>query len=149
MLVKNQDMFAFHKLEPEEVIFEGSEGVIYQCKASELAETKLDPLAEHSRDIVMQINANYPDEINSMCLEYGGLPTTEAFIMSIDRLGFDILGKAIIENKPQWVEFRVPMEREISDPRIYLQQLQKSLQELREDAIKAAAVVNEEAKPSK
>jgi glycerol kinase len=62
-----------------------SSGAVEQYLGSDYVRAAVDPIARQSRSILDKINAQYQQELKTLCLEYGDVAVDEVFIMGLDR----------------------------------------------------------------
>lgn len=65
-----------------------------------------------------------------LCREYGDVEVSEAMVIGVDRLGFDILGR-VADSPNQWQEFRMPLDKSVEDIEEYRGFLEQACQEVR------------------
>eukprot|EP01121_Diplochlamys_sp_Union-15-3_P012805 TRINITY_DN3888_c0_g2_i2.p1 TRINITY_DN3888_c0_g2~~TRINITY_DN3888_c0_g2_i2.p1 ORF type:complete len:102 (+),score=13.88 TRINITY_DN3888_c0_g2_i2:134-439(+) len=88
---------------------------------------KSDPISKFARPIVERINSTSQSDINLMCKEFAQKTVTNAFIFSLDRKGFDVMG----QEEAGWYEFRFPWEHPIEDLVDYKYRLETFVKEMR------------------
>lgn len=62
-----------------------SSGAVEQYLASDYFRAPIDPMAQHSRPILDNVNSKFSEELKLLCLEYGEVEVSEVFVMSLDR----------------------------------------------------------------
>lgn len=77
-----------------------------------------------SEELLKNINQKFGEELKLMCKLYGDIQVSRAFVFSIDRRGFDMVGYMIGTN--EWRRFRVPFDEEI----LNIQDYKKKINEL-------------------
>lgn len=70
-----------------------------------------------------------------LCLEYGDVEVSEAMVIGVDRLGFDILGR-LASTSNHWQEFRMPLDRSVEDLEDYRGFMEQALKSVRKAALK-------------
>lgn len=95
-------------------------------------DAKVDPIAKSSRDMIEEVNEKYSQELRMLCREYGDIEVQDAIMFGADRLGFDILG----HDETNWHEFRMPLEKEVTDIEEYRDFVSRACHEVRKVAYK-------------
>lgn len=95
----------------------------------------MDPIAKNGRELVEDLNSKYASELKMLCHEYGDVVVSEAIVIGLDRLGFDILGR-VANNPNQWQEFRMPLDKSVEDIEEYREFLEQACKEVRKVAHK-------------
>eukprot|EP01128_Nolandella_sp_AFSM9_P000493 TRINITY_DN10651_c0_g1_i1.p1 TRINITY_DN10651_c0_g1~~TRINITY_DN10651_c0_g1_i1.p1 ORF type:complete len:328 (+),score=86.55 TRINITY_DN10651_c0_g1_i1:68-985(+) len=130
LLEKEKDVFSYFEFVPESVHFMKSDGEMYNIETQDFLQSPEDPIAPHSRPLLVAANHDHPAEIRQLCKKYGGVVTEESFVYGMDHLGLDIMGKE--ESSGNWMEFRLPWEKPIRDVGEYAAQIKQTAKELRE-----------------
>jgi hypothetical protein len=133
--LRDRDLFHFYSLFPVDVFYVLSTSELDQFRGKDFCDAKVDPIAKDSRELVDDLNSKYQDELKLLCHEYGDVEVSEAMVIGVDRLGFDILGRvASAEN--QWQEFRMPLDKSVEDIEEYREFLEQACKEVRKVAYK-------------
>ncbi len=82
--------FAYYRLEVAAAYFIGGFGVMGWISAEEYARAAVDPLAEAAAGIMEHMNADHADALRRIAEHFGGEPSEEARMISVDRLGFHV-----------------------------------------------------------
>jgi putative heme iron utilization protein len=82
--------FAYRRLEVSSVYFIGGFGVMGWVTAEEYAGARPDPLAETAPEIIRHMNTDHPDALLLIARWVAGEGAAEAFITTVDRLGFHL-----------------------------------------------------------
>lgn len=115
--------------------FIASTSEIDQFRGKDFIDAKVDPIAKDSRELVDDINSNYEAELKMLCLEYGDVEVSEAMVIGVDRLGFDILGR-LASASNHWQEFRMPLDRSVEDLEDYRGFMEQALKDVRKAALR-------------
>jgi len=75
---------------------------------------KPDPLAPFAGRVLSHMNDDHADSITAMVQHYVGVPTKDAKIVSLDRLGMTVLATIKIASGGS-AKIRVPFPREVTD----------------------------------
>lgn len=95
----------------------------------------VDPIARDGRELIDDLNSKYAAELRMLCHEYGDVKVSEALVIGLDRLGFDILGQ-IADQPNHWQEFRMPLDNSVEDIEEYRAFLEQACKEVRKVAHK-------------
>jgi putative heme iron utilization protein len=82
--------FAYRRLEVTSVYFIGGFGVMGWVPALEYTQARPDPLAGTAQEIIQHMNADHADALLLIARRFTGEAATEAFMTSVDRLGFHL-----------------------------------------------------------
>ena len=115
--------------------FSNSTQEIDQFKGADFSSAKVDPIARDGRELVEDLNSKFASELRMLCLEYGDVEVSEAMVIGVDRLGFDILGH--IKDQPNhWQEFRMPLDNSVEDIEEYRSFIENACKDVRKVALK-------------
>ena len=106
-----QDFF-FYRLDVIDVYYVGGFGVMGWVAASDYAQAKSDPLAEHKRDIMQHMNADHKDALILIAKRFAGIDAQQAEMTAVDRLGFHLR----LKTQDGMKGTRIAFPREVSDP---------------------------------
>ncbi|GFY83613.1 hypothetical protein Acr_03g0003870 [Actinidia rufa] len=120
--------------------FVDSNGGTHEVDLEHVAASKADPLSPFSSSLIDGINQSEMRRraLILFCITYLNRNAKDAFMLSVDRKGFDVLGKVLgpvkIDGSPeyQWKEFRFTFKEEARD----LESLCRQLVEMEEEALK-------------
>ncbi|HUB33962.1 MAG TPA: DUF2470 domain-containing protein [Bryobacteraceae bacterium] len=103
--------FDYYRLEVEGVYFIGGFGVMGWVPADEYAAAEPDPLAAIAPGIIRHVNADHPDALRRIVAQQTGNTPDEAYMTSVDRLGFHLR----LKNGDEVHERRIAFPREVRD----------------------------------
>ena len=104
--------FSFHRLDVVDVYYVGGFGVMGWVSASDYDQAQPDPLADTATGILQHMNADHKDALVLLARTFAGIPSLEATMTAVDRLGFHVRLKT--ENGMKGV--RIAFLREVSNP---------------------------------
>ncbi|XP_011624077.1 uncharacterized protein LOC18436052 isoform X1 [Amborella trichopoda] len=115
-------------------------GVSHEVDLVDVRASKTDPLSPFTEKLIDGINQSQARRRALMlfCFVYLNANARDAFMLSVDRKGFDILGKvsgAVSKDRfgeYEWKEFRIPFPEEVGDIESFCQKLV----EMEEEAVK-------------
>uniref|UniRef100_A0A7N2MGT0 Uncharacterized protein n=1 Tax=Quercus lobata TaxID=97700 RepID=A0A7N2MGT0_QUELO len=121
-------------------MFIDGNGGTYEVDLEDIESSKADPLAPFSAKLIDGINQNEARRRALMlfCFEFLNANARDAYMLSIDRKGFDVLGKVPSpllkdgSSQYQWKEFRFTLKEEASDVENFCHQLV----EMEEESVK-------------
>jgi putative heme iron utilization protein len=82
--------FAFYRMEIVDVYFVGGFGVMGWISVADYGVSQPDPLAGAAAGIIQHMNADHTDALILMTQAFAGITASEAFMTSVDRLGFHV-----------------------------------------------------------
>ena len=82
--------FGFFRLRPVEVYYVGGFGVMGWVTAEDYSKASPDPLAEAAAGILTHMNADHVEAMLLLARHHSALQATEASMISVDRLGFNL-----------------------------------------------------------
>lgn len=159
--LKDREIFHFYAMEPKDVFYvlryalplspppfpialspdfhltsaTDSTQEIDQFKGHDFMDAKVDPISRDGRELIEDLNSKFAAELRLLCHEYGEVEVSEALVIGIDRLGFDILGQ--IKDQPlHWQEFRMPLDNSVEDIEEYRAFVENACKEVRKVAHK-------------
>lgn len=123
----------FFEFKPDDIHYVDSCGEYLHFLAKDYEKCPVDPLARYTKsviDTVTQSRQGLVQDLIQLCARCAEEPMniTDAFILSVDRLGFNLLACEEREGEePAWVEIRLPLGRSVRDVPEYLAELNKIL----------------------
>lgn len=108
------DLFAFYRMEVEDIYFVGGYGVVAQwVDKAEYSRGEPDPIAADAGRIVGEVNAGRSEELRALCAVFLGLQDAEKVtMMGLDRLGFDL---RVRDAAGKIREYRVAFREEVEN----------------------------------
>jgi heme iron utilization protein len=86
----NFDDFSFYRMEVLDVYYVGGFGVMGWVQAPVYHEARPDPLSDVAAGIIEHMNADHKDAMVLLAKAFAGIESQEAFMTSVDRLGFHL-----------------------------------------------------------
>jgi len=118
VLKEDLSSFKFFHLKIDDLHFVNTVGEYTHIVVPDYLSCKVDPLAKHTKKIIDQISSEFSqtDMINlcTNCSDFTNI--TDAFILSVDRLGVSLMA---CEGSDEWVEMRMPFDRVVTDLKEY------------------------------
>ncbi|XP_015876978.1 uncharacterized protein LOC107413528 [Ziziphus jujuba] len=139
-LVEGDETYMIYKFNPRSCIFIEGNGGTHEVDLEDMDASKADRLAPFSAKLIDGINQSEARRRGLMlfCLSYLKANVKDAYMVSIDRKGFDVLGKVpgpVLKDgfgQYQWKEFRFSLKEEARDVEKFCRQLV----EMEEEAVK-------------
>lgn len=139
-LLEGDENYVVYKFNLRSSMFIDGNGGTYEVDLEDIQTSKADPLAPFSARLIDGINQNVARRRALMlfCFEFLNANARDAYMLSIDRKGFDVLGKVpspvLKDGSSQylWKEFRFTLKKEASDVENFCHQLV----EMEEEAVK-------------
>ncbi|XP_030492386.2 uncharacterized protein LOC115708297 [Cannabis sativa] len=138
-LLEADEEYVIYKFNPRSCVFIDGNGSTHEVDFEDMNSSKVDRLAPLSAKIIDGINQSEARRRALMlfCLTYLNANAKDAYMLSIDRKGFNVLGKVstpISKEGPgyQWKEYRFALKEEARDVETFCRQLV----EMEEEAIK-------------
>ncbi|KAK7854933.1 hypothetical protein CFP56_030187 [Quercus suber] len=139
-LLEGDEKYVVYKFNLRSSMFIDGNGGTYEVDLEDIESSKADPLAPFSAKLIDGINQNEARRRALMlfCFEFLNANARDAYMLSIDRKGFDVLGKVPSpllkdgSSQYQWKEFRFTLKEEASDVENFCHQLV----EMEEEAVK-------------
>ncbi|KAK4279901.1 hypothetical protein QN277_011603 [Acacia crassicarpa] len=134
------ERYSVYKFEMSSCMYIDGHGGNFEVNVEDVNKSKADPLASFSAKLIDGINQSEARRraLVLFCLVYMNALVKDAYVMSVDRKGFDVLGKLpnpVLKDgagRYQWKEFRFLLKEEASDVESFCRQLV----EMEEEAIK-------------
>ncbi|CAH2055147.1 unnamed protein product [Thlaspi arvense] len=123
------EKYVIYKFVPSSCMFIDPNGDKKEIDLKVLELSKADPLGVWSTKLVDGINKNESRRraLILFCLYYLDINARDAYMVSVDKNGFDLLGKVPSEevagDEYQWREFRFEFEEEVKDVAAFCHQL--------------------------
>nr|POE57373.1 hypothetical protein CFP56_47999 [Quercus suber] len=138
--LNRDEKYVVYKFNLRSSMFIDGNGGTYEVDLEDIESSKADPLAPFSAKLIDGINQNEARRRALMlfCFEFLNANARDAYMLSIDRKGFDVLGKVPSpllkdgSSQYQWKEFRFTLKEEASDVENFCHQLV----EMEEEAVK-------------
>ncbi|KAJ4892839.1 Uncharacterized protein Rs2_19633 [Raphanus sativus] len=130
------EKYVIYKFVPSSCMFIDANGANREIDMKVLELSKADPLGAWSTNIVDGINKDESRRraLILFCLYYLDINARDAYMVSVDTKGFDLLGKVPSEEEAgdeyQWREFRFQFEEEVKDVEAFCHQLMEMEQEV-------------------
>lgn len=139
-LLEGDEKYIVYKFNQRSCMYIDGNGSTHEINQEDMAGSKADPLAPLSAKLIDGINQSIARRRALMlfCLTYKNANAKDAYMLSIDRKGFDILSKVATPlvkdgfGQYQWKEFRFTLKEEARDVESFCCQLV----EMEEDAVK-------------
>ncbi|KAF4353359.1 hypothetical protein G4B88_018779 [Cannabis sativa] len=138
-LLEADEEYVIYKFNPRSCVFIDGNGSTHEVDFEDMSSSKVDRLAPLSAKIIDGINQSEARRRALMlfCLTYLNANAKDAYMLSIDRKGFNVLGKVstpVSKEGPsyQWKEYRFALKEEARDVETFCRQLV----EMEEEAIK-------------
>ncbi|KAB1217900.1 hypothetical protein CJ030_MR3G014690 [Morella rubra] len=143
-LMEGNGKYVVYKFNFRSCLFIDCNGGTFEVDLEDIKACKADPLAPFSAKLIDGINQNGARRRALMlfCFIYLNANARDAFMLSVDRKGFDVLGKVpspIVKDgfsQYQWKEFRFPLKEEANDVETFCRQLVK----MEEEAVKKVSI---------
>ncbi|KAF6137748.1 hypothetical protein GIB67_040456, partial [Kingdonia uniflora] len=125
------DPYAVYKFDIRSCTYIDGSGVTHDVKLDDIQASKADLLSPYSEKLIDGINQSPARRKALMffCFVHFKTNTRDAFILSVDRKGFDVLGQTIDD---QWKQFRFTFKEEAQDIATFCDELV----EMEEEALK-------------
>ncbi|KAL0817989.1 hypothetical protein Bca101_074433 [Brassica carinata] len=130
------EKYVIYKFVPSSCMFIDANGANKEIDLKVLELSKADPLGAWSTNLVDGINKNESRRraLILFCLYYLDINARDAYMVSLDTKGFELLGKVPSEEEAgdayQWREFRFEFEEELKDVEAFCHQLVEMEQEV-------------------
>ncbi|KAG5399238.1 hypothetical protein IGI04_021052 [Brassica rapa subsp. trilocularis] len=130
------EKYVIYKFVPSSCMFIDANGANREIDLKVLELSKADPLGAWSTNLVDGINKDESRRraLILFCLYYLDINARDAYMVSVDTKGFDLLGKVPSEEEAgdeyQWREFRFEFEEETKDVEAFCHQLVEMEQEV-------------------
>ncbi|KAF8050414.1 hypothetical protein N665_1967s0002 [Sinapis alba] len=130
------EKYLIYKFVPSSCMFIDANGANKEIDLKVLELSKADPLGAWSTNLVDGINKDESRRraLILFCLYYLDINARDAYMVSVDTKGFDLLGKVPSEEEAgdeyQWREFRFQFEEEVKDVEAFCHQLVEMEQEV-------------------
>uniref|UniRef100_A0A1J3E4K3 DUF2470 domain-containing protein n=1 Tax=Noccaea caerulescens TaxID=107243 RepID=A0A1J3E4K3_NOCCA len=130
------EKYHIYKFVPSSCMFVDPNGAKKEVDLKVLELSKADPLGAWSLKLVDGINRNESRRraLILFCLYYLDINARDAYMVSVDKKGFDLLGKVPSEEEAgdeyQWREFRFEFEEDVKDVEAFCLQLVEMEQEV-------------------
>lgn len=139
-LLEGDEKYVVYKFNLSSSMFIDGNGGTFEVDLEDIQASKADPLARFSAKLIDGINQSEARRRALMlfCFVYLNANARDAYALSIDRNGFDVLGKVpspVLKDgcsQFQWKEFRFTLKEEASDVETFCRQLV----EMEEEAVK-------------
>ncbi|XP_062156510.1 uncharacterized protein LOC133864240 [Alnus glutinosa] len=139
-LLEGDEKYVVYKFNLRSSMFIDVNGGTFEIDLEDIRASKADPLARFSAKLIDGINQSEARRRALMlfCFVYLNANARDAYALSIDRKGFDVLGKVpspVLKDgcsQFQWKEFRFTLKEEASDVETFCRQLV----EMEEEAVK-------------
>lgn len=139
-LLEGDEKYVVYKFNLSSSMFIDGNGGTFEVDLEDIRASKADPLACFSAKLIDGINQSEARRRALMlfCFVYLNANARDAYALSIDRNGFDVLGKVpspVLKDgcsQFQWKEFRFTLKEEASDVETFCRQLV----EMEEEAVK-------------
>ncbi|KAL2526439.1 hypothetical protein Adt_11493 [Abeliophyllum distichum] len=139
-LLAGNEQYTVYKFNPSSCIYICGDGGSHEVDLEHFDASKADPLSPFSMSLIDGINQNETRRraLILFCITFLNENAKDAFLLSIDRKGFDVLGKVfgpVMNNGPQmyqWRELRFMFKEEACDMETFCQRLV----EMEEEALK-------------
>lgn len=139
-LLEGDEKYIVYKFNQRSCMYIDGNGSTHEINQEDMAGSKADPLAPLSAKLIDGINQSIARRRALMlfCLTYKNANAKDAYMLSVDRKGFDVLSKVATPlvkdgfGQYQWKEFRFTLKEEARDVESFCRQLV----EMEEDAVK-------------
>ncbi|CAH9126534.1 unnamed protein product [Cuscuta epithymum] len=142
-LLDENTKYTVYKFKISSCAYIDSKGASHEVALRDIEESKTDPLSPFGTSLIDGINRS---EIRRralilFCITHMNENVKDAFLLSVDRKGFDVLGKVLGavqsdgSREYQWKEFRITLKEEVSDVQKFCDQLI----EMEEEALKSVS----------
>ncbi|KAL3838234.1 hypothetical protein ACJIZ3_022825 [Penstemon smallii] len=139
-LLQGNDHYSVYKFNPSSCMYIESNGAVHEVKLEDIEKSKPDPLSPFSMSLIDGINQSETMRraLVLFCITFLKENAKDAFLVSVDRKGFDVLGKVLGpvnddgSREYQWKELRFTLEEEAHDVETFCRQLL----EMEEEALK-------------
>jgi putative heme iron utilization protein len=122
--------FSFYRMEVVDVYYVGGFGVMGWVSASEYDRAQPDPLADSIAEIIRHMNTDHRDALILLAGEFARIPSQEATMTSVDRLGFQVR----LKTQDGIRGARIAFLREVSNPaetrKVLLEMVQQARSEV-------------------
>lgn len=123
--------YVFLKFNPSSCMYIDSNGGTHEVDQDEVQATKPDPLSSHTMGLIDGINQSEARRraLILFCITHLNKNTKDAYLLSIDRKGLDVLGKVLGpirsdgSREYQWREFRIAFREEAHTVETFCSQL--------------------------
>ncbi|CAN1137765.1 hypothetical protein LINPERHAP2_LOCUS10262 [Linum perenne] len=138
-LLDEHENYQIYKFRMSSCMYVDGNGGMHEVDAEDIEKSKADPLASFSSRLIDGINQSEPRRraLTLFCLVHLNANAREAYMLSVDRKGFDMLAKVAEVNKNgvcdyQWKEFRFSFKDEALDIATFC----RRLVEMEEEVVK-------------
>ncbi|XP_052185501.1 uncharacterized protein LOC127797053 isoform X2 [Diospyros lotus] len=136
-LLDDNEKYMVYKFNLSSCMYIDSDGGTHEVEIEDIEASKVDPLSPFSSSLIDGINQSDVRRraLILFCITYFNRNAKDAFLLSVDRKGFDVLGKVLgpMMNDGsrvyQWKEFRFTFKDEARDLEMFCQQLVKMEEE--------------------
>lgn len=140
-LLDSEKRYVVLKFNPRSCMYFDSNGGTHEVDLEEVHATKPDPLSSHTMSLIDGINQSEARRraLVLFCITHLNKNAKDAFLLSIDRKGIDVLGKVLGpirsdgSREYQWREFRIAFTEEAHTVETFCRQLV----EMEEEALKS------------
>ncbi|GLT73646.1 hypothetical protein SLA2020_454890 [Shorea laevis] len=130
-LLDEGEMYVVYKFDVSSCMFIDGNGGTYDVELEDISTSKADVLAPYSAKLIDGINQSEARRraLILFCFVYLNTNARDAYMLSVDRKGFDVLGKVLSTEKKddgneyQWKQFRFTFKEEAEDIESFCQQL--------------------------
>jgi putative heme iron utilization protein len=120
--------FSFYRMDVVDIYYVGGFGVMSWVSAEEYDKAEPDPLADAATDIIEHMNIDHTDALKLLSRVSAGIEAQEAFMTSVDHLGFHVR----LKTKSGVRGTRIPFLREVRSPvearKVLVEMVQKALE---------------------
>lgn len=139
-LVDGDEKYMVYRFNPRSCIFVDGNGGTHEVELEDIAASKADLLSPFSATLIDGINQSEVRRraLTVFCFTYLNANAKDAYMLSVDQKGFDVLGKvpSLVTKdgfrEYQWKEFRFTFKEEVCDIEAFCHQLV----EMEEEALK-------------
>ncbi|XAR72024.1 hypothetical protein NMG60_11018513 [Bertholletia excelsa] len=139
-LLDGSTQYMVYKFDLSSCIYVDNSGGTHEIDLEDIRASKSDPLSPFASSLIDGINQSEVRRrgLILFCITYLNKNAKDAFMLSVDRKGFDVLGKVLGpvrkdgSREYQWKEFRFTLKEEASDVESFCRQLA----EMEEEALK-------------
>lgn len=123
--------YVVFKFNPSSCMYIDSTGGTHEVDLEEVQATKPDPLSSYTMSLIDGINQSEARRraLILFCITHLNKNAKDAYLLSIDQKGFDVLGKVLGpvrsdgSREYQWRKFRIPLKEEAHSVEIFCRQL--------------------------
>lgn len=143
-LLDGEEPYTVYKFELRSCRFIDNNGRAHNVEMKDIEASKPDHLAPFIASLIDGINQSETRRraLSLICFTYCNANTRDAYILSVDRKGIDVMGMVpgpVIQDgtrQCQWKEFRIPLKEEARDLETFCQQLAQ----MEEESLKKVSV---------